>query len=64
MLIHEPVNEFQYDTFLKELASQRYWMCDPGKRNIEFLPGEKRVALIDPWAVEKIPTANIAKVDA
>jgi hypothetical protein len=39
-------------------------MCDPGKRNIVFLPGEKRVALIDPRAVEKIPTANIAKVDA
>lgn len=50
----EPVSDFQYETFLKELASKYYWMCDPGKRNLVFLPDEKRVALVDPWAVEKI----------
>lgn len=60
----EPVSDLQYDTFLKELASESYWMSDPGKRNLVFLPGEKRVALVDPWAVEKIPAANIVKDDA
>ena len=56
----EPVSDLQYENFLRELASECYWMCDPGKRNLVSLPDEKRVALVDPWAVEKIqnPLSN------
>ncbi len=57
----EPVTDIQHNNFLKDLARENYWMSDPGKRNLVFLPGENKVALVDPWAVEKIPSANVVK---
>lgn len=57
----EPVTDIQHTTFLKDLARENYWMSDPGKRNLVFLPGENKVALVDPWAVERIPSANVVK---
>ncbi|MBA4049898.1 MAG: hypothetical protein C0464_02705 [Cyanobacteria bacterium DS2.008] len=57
----EPVTDIQHNTFLKDLARENYWMSDPGKRNLVFLPGENKVALVDPWAVEKLPSANVVK---
>jgi hypothetical protein len=49
------VTDAQFAGFVKDVARQGYWFTDPGKRNAGYYGAENRVALIDPWAVEKLP---------
>jgi hypothetical protein len=45
----------QYWEFVKDVARQGYWFSDPGKRNAGYYRAANRIALIDPWAVVKLP---------
>ena len=55
----EPATEAQYYQFVRDLAAKGYWFNDPGQRNAVYYPAENRVALVDPWAVEKLPSAAV-----
>jgi predicted NAD-dependent protein-ADP-ribosyltransferase YbiA (DUF1768 family) len=57
----EKATDAQYQQFMRDVAQQGYWFSDPGERNVGYYRAEDRVALIDPWAVEKLPgTAETA----
>jgi hypothetical protein len=51
----EEITEAQFGAFMKEVVRHGYWFCDPRERNAGYYRAENRVALIDPWAVEKMP---------
>lgn len=53
----QAITEAQNLAFMNDVARDGWWFSDPGKRNSVFLPAENRVALVDPWAVDKIPSA-------
>jgi hypothetical protein len=50
----EEITEAQYRAFVKEVYGHGYWFSDPRQRNVGYYRAENRVALIDPWAVEKL----------
>jgi hypothetical protein len=49
------ITDAQYWGFVKDVARQGYWFTDPGKRNAGYYRAANRIALIDPWAVVKLP---------
>lgn len=49
------ISDAQYAQFVNEVARQGYWFSDPGKRNVGYYAAGNRIALIDPWCVEKMP---------
>jgi len=57
------ITDSQYAEFVKYVVQQGYWMSDPGKRNVGYYRAGNRVALIDPWCVEKLPSTGRAEAD-
>jgi hypothetical protein len=51
----ETITDAQFASFMKDVGREGYWFSDPAKRNAGYYRVEDRVALIDPWAVEKLP---------